>query len=76
MRKYIVLLADEDGDIGIHFMTEKEIMEDYLPKGYQDELPNEILDHLPNLGYEAGVLIIDGEIVVPKAKEKVTKWEL
>jgi len=73
MKKYIVLHADEDGDMSINFMTEKEIKKDYLPKG---EVPYRILDHLPNLGYESGVLIIDGKIVAPKAKEKVTEWEL
>lgn len=74
MKKYIVLHADEDGDMSIHFMTEKEIKKDYLVDC--NELPYNILDHLPNLGYESGVLIIDGEIVVPKVKEKVISWEL
>lgn len=73
MKKYIVLHADEDGDISIHFMTEKEIKENYLE---EDELPYKIFDELPNLGYDAGVLIIDGNIIVPKAVEKTTKWEL
>lgn len=73
MKKYIVLHADDDGDMTICFMTEDEIRKDYLP---DDELPHEILDHLPNLGYEEGLLIIEGKIVVPKAKEKVIKWEL
>lgn len=73
MKKYIVLHADDDGDIGIHFMTEKEIKKDYLS---EYDLSYNILDHLPNLGYESGILIIDGKIIIPKAKEKVTKWEL
>lgn len=73
MKKYIVLHADEDGDMSIHFMTEKEIQKEYL---LEEELPYNILDHLPNLGYEPGVLIIDGEIIVPKAKEKVIRWEI
>lgn len=73
MKKFIVLHADEDGDMSITFMTEKEIKKDFLS---EEELPYKILDHLPNLGYEAGVLIIDGTIVVPKAVEKVTEWEL
>jgi len=73
MKKFIVLHADEDGGMSITFMTEKEIKKDFLSEG---ELPYNILDHLPNLGYEAGILIIDGTIVVPKAVEKVTKWEL
>ena len=73
MKKYIVLYAGEDGDMSIDFMTEKEIQKDYLSG---DELPYSILDHLPNLGYESGVLIIEGKVVVPEAKEKVIKWGL
>lgn len=73
MKKYIVLDADEDGDISINFMTENEIKKDYLN---EDNLPYKIFDKLPNLGYDAGILIIDGKIIVPKAVEKTIKWEL
>ena len=73
MKKYIVLHTDDGGSMSICFMTGKEIEKDYLS---EEELPYDILDHLPNLGYESGVLIIDGDIVVPKAKERIIKWEL
>ena len=73
-KKYIVLHADEDGDMSIKFMTEKEIKADFL--NGEDDPPYNIFDKLPNLGYDSGVLIIEGEIVVPKAKEKTIEWEL
>lgn len=73
MKKFIVLHMSEDGDMSISFMTEKEIKSEFLS---EEELPYPILDHLPEMGYESGVVIIDGTIVVPKAVEKVTKWEL
>lgn len=73
MKEYIVLYADEDGDMSINFMTEKQIKRDFLN---EEELPHTIFDKLPNLGYDAGLLIIEGKIVVPKIKEKITDWEL
>lgn len=72
MKKFIVLSTSEDGDDSISFMTEKEIKE-----GFLGEFPTKIFEEPPNLGYcGQGVLIIDGTIVVPKAIEKVTEWEL
>jgi len=74
MKKYIVLHTDEDGDIGISHMSEKEIKEDFL---VGDTPPYKVFNKLPNLGYcGEGILIIEGKIMVPKAKEKVIKWEL
>ncbi len=71
-KKFIVLHMSEGGDMSISFMTEKEIKGDFL----SEEWPYPILDHLPNMGYESGVLIIDGSIVTPKAKKTVVEWEL
>lgn len=70
-KKYIVLHADEDGDMNISYMTAKEIKKDFL----NEESLCTIFDNLPNLGYNAGVLIIDGKIVVPKPKKIVKDWD-
>lgn len=70
-KRYIVLYT-EDGNMSIKFMTEKEIKENYLNENYSYN----IFDALPNLDYDSGVLIIDGNIVVPKAKKKIVEWEL
>lgn len=73
MKKFIVLHADEDGEYSLSYMTAKEIKKDYLNEGC--EYP--VFDKLPELGYcGAGILIIDGTIVVPKPKKVVKDWEI
>ena len=72
-KKYIVLDLGGHGDNHdnyISFKTKKEIVEKYF-----DDFPLKIFSTLPNIGYDSGILIIDGTIVVPKPKEKVTEWE-
>ena len=70
-KKYIVLDLGEYGDNCISFKTEKEIVEDYF-----DDFPLKIFSTLPNIGYDSGILIIDGKIVVPTPKEKIIEWEM
>jgi len=73
MKKYIVLYMSEDGNVDIKYMTKEEIEDMYLSEG---EYAPHFFDKLPNIGYDAGVLIIDGNIITPKLKEIITEWEL
>ena len=71
-KKYIVLQLNEDGEVYISFKTKKEIQEDYFD---DPDFPPDIFHGLPNVGYDVGILIIDGKIVVPTPKEKIIEWE-
>jgi len=74
------------GDDGIHIVTlpkheiEKRITEQYYGSDalLLDKLP--LIDNgyfsIPGKGDQTPVLIIKGEIVVPKPVEKVTRYEL
>lgn len=75
--KYYVISGSEDGDIGIFEYTEKELLKflnedsDFLPdiiatlKGNED----------PRY-WSDSMLIIKGEIKVPKPKKTVESWEI
>lgn len=72
-KKFIVLHADDDGRYSLSYMTAEEIKKDYLN---EDNL-YPVFDKLPELGYcGAGILIIDGTIVIPKPKKVVKDWKI
>lgn len=68
------VIHNSDGDTYVTQLSAEEILErldeDY---GYENAMPN-IVNKDTN--YWDDVLIIKGEIVVPEAYEKVTKWNL
>lgn len=77
--KVIAIHCSEDGDKSIEFTTKDAFMkkmEDYYLK---DGIP---LPRFAKPGEEiildnfSGYILIEGEIVVPKSIEKVTKYEL
>lgn len=80
---YFVITCDEDG-IDVRPMSEKELLKSITPdkEGYTD-LGNDLIfaSEVPEIdkGYWIGenkILIIKGEIVVPKPKKVVAQYEL
>lgn len=77
--EYFVITRSEDGEVSVTPTTEKKLLKAFDDGWYEN---SNILDYFPedrNPQYWTGshvVLIIKGEIVVPKAKEKVIKYEL
>lgn len=86
MRKdatYFVILADDDGDFYFTLETEDDLLKRLNPDEYGDaELEAAtVLDVIPDMTamkhWPSGfVLIIRGEIVVPKPVEVVTRFEV
>jgi hypothetical protein len=76
--KLIAIYCSEDGDKSIQFTTKAEFlkqMERDLEDGCSPSKfakPGEKLD----LDHFVGYILIAGEVIVPKAVEKVTKYEL
>ncbi len=79
---YFVISGDEDGDIYITEETEETLLKQLTPNehGDADRDVKYVLDSVPTnyLSYWPApfTLIIKGEIVTPKAKEVVTRFEV
>lgn len=76
--KLIAIYCSEDGDKSIEFTTKTAFMREMeqnlkdgssMPKFAK---PGEKLD----LDYFVGYILIEGEVIVPKPVERVTKYEL
>lgn len=75
---YFLITTNDDGDHYIEALTEKTLL-DRLNELCQDEDPPQFEGSLPdrNMAYwPDSYLIIKGEIVVPKAKEVTTVYEI
>ena len=79
--KYFVLHSGESG-IRVEELTPKQlkerIAEDYYGTGdrFHEELPDCDDGHFMQNADETALLIIKGEIIVPKAKKVVTEYEV
>lgn len=76
---YFIIHNSEDGEVSVHQMDaeelQKKLKEDYWGTGKKFILPNDIFDCDPN--YWGGkLLIIKGEIIVPKAKQTIIEYEV
>lgn len=74
----IAIHCSEDGDKSIRFTTKTEFMKE-LERNLKDGCsmprfakPGEKIE----MDYFSGYILIAGEVIVPKAVEKVTKYEL
>jgi hypothetical protein len=82
--EYFVLFGSDDGEPSLHQMSKKEILELFNPNrdgeyeyGHRTALAQlpEDLDLQGNFGDDS-MIIIKGEIVVPKSIKVVTQYEL
>jgi len=75
---YFVVWADPDGGCRITELTEEELLKrlnddgDYPP----DKIRSDLDERDPDYWGDKRVLIIKGDIVVPKAVETVTKFSI
>lgn len=75
---YFLITTNDSGDHYIEALTEKELL-GRLNEYRQDEDPSQFEESLPdyNMAYwPDSYLIIKGKIVVPKAKEVTTVYEI
>lgn len=77
--KIVAIYCSEDGDKSITFTTKAEFMKgienDYVKYGAplpRFAKPGEQI----RLDYFSGYILIEGDVIVPKPVEKVTKYEL
>ncbi len=77
-KPYVLITSDEDGDIRIRRMTEKEVQEKIIDRGTPPWLNARDLAKEPDPMYWGSHcwLLIRGEIVVPKPKTTATGWDL
>jgi hypothetical protein len=76
MEKYFVIGMSEDGD-PFHYIMSKEELEEFLEENEQDFMSEKDLeDHSDSNYWNDSILIIKGEIVIPKPIEVVTKYKL
>ncbi len=76
---YFLISTNEDGDHYVEALTEKELLDRLNGGYYGDDDPPVFEESLPdyNMAYwPDSCLIIKGEIVVPKAKEVTTVYEI
>jgi hypothetical protein len=73
--KYYVISGSEDGDVGIHEYNESQLLkrleeyEDYLPR-----IITNLKDNNDLMYWGDSILIIKGNIKVPKPEQIVKKW--
>lgn len=79
--KYYVISGSEGGHIGIYEYTEKELLKflnEYLADAEADGFPLNVLTTLKNhndpMYWGDSMLIIKGEIKVPKPEKTVKSW--
>ena len=82
MSKYFILSSGEDGTSISGPMPEEALLK-YLQADLEDDEPHTILTKVPDSDKgcwmdvpEDAILIIKGDIVVPKKKQVVTKYTL
>ncbi len=78
---YFVISGSEDGDIGIEVRSRTEFAATLKDPDYGDEAERclsaeELVENKDPMYWGGRYLIIKGKVVVPKAKEKVTEWEI
>lgn len=74
-KNYFVISTSEDGDVSIHTYTESELNEALNEEGGIDPAKVRRMEpHWTDLQQDDGYYIIEGRLVVPKEKTKVTKW--
>ncbi len=77
--KYYVIISSEDGEPSVKEMTKEQVLKMFVPNEYGDYYygKREALSELPgDISNFDGVVIIKGEIVVPKPRKVVTEYEL
>lgn len=75
--KYYVISGSEDGDIRVESYTESQLLN--LLENYEDDLPNIITtlkNHNDPMYWGDSILIIKGEIKVPKPMETIKAWSI
>jgi len=73
---YFVICQDDDGEVFVDKLTKEQLLE-HLNEYYWGD--SEIFSDLPDFdlaAWHSGLLIIKGEIVVPRAVEKITSFEV
>ncbi len=76
--KYFVIQGDEDGGCRIEEMTKEQLLKAMTPNQYGErQVYGEILSCLPeDICNFSDVVIIKGEIVVPRPKKTVVEYDL
>jgi hypothetical protein len=73
---YFIIYSTEDTALGIDGpLSKEEVLKRYQER-YYGNIP--VQDNVPDLGYYSGggMMIICGDVVIPKAVNVVTKYEL
>lgn len=77
MEKYFIIGMSEDGEPFHYIMTKKRLQEFLEENPEQEFMTEEDLKENRDLNYwNDAILIIKGEIVIPKPVEVVTKFEV
>lgn len=78
---YFVITSDEDG-VNVRGFDERALLKALAPDTYGDrEIRGPFLEKLPeiskgNFWQADGVVIIKGEIIIPKEKKTITEFEV
>jgi len=76
---YYMIHRDSDGETGVYEVKIEDVLANFGDGGYD---PEDFLSEVPTPANtnewpgEQAILLIKGQIVVPKAKEVTTKWEI
>lgn len=70
------LISNSDGDTHVEPISEKELLKRLNEEGNEMDFMSEIPKEHDTNYWGEGVLIIKGEIVVPKAKTTITEFTL
>jgi len=81
---YIVIRRDPDGDVDVHSKTKKELQdylndEEYFDPAFCNIISENEFEGESSPQYWKGeevLLIIKGDVVVPKIKKVVKEWEV
>jgi hypothetical protein len=71
---YFVIYSSEDGEVSVERLS-KEDLEKRLNENYWGDKPK-FLSESDDLAYNAGLMIIKGELVTPQPKKVVEEWDV
>jgi hypothetical protein len=72
----LVISCSEDGDKSLHRLTKAELCDRLDEQWYGESPAFAPPGTVPNMDTFVGLIIIEGDIVVPKPVEKVTRYQL